>query len=89
MMQRLLPLYPSCTMIAAAPEGRPRGRPVTKQKNSLPAVPRRGFEAEALRIEDDFHGSGVDRIDSYLFIHNRKSGKPILQPFQDLKNSIV
>jgi len=36
-------------MIAAAPDGAPRGGSVTKNsKNSLPAVPRRGPEADGL-----------------------------------------
>jgi hypothetical protein len=30
------------------------------KKNSLPAMPRRGHESEVLRIEYDFHGSGVN-----------------------------
>ena len=38
---------------------------VTKiQKNSLPAVPRRGPEAEVSRRDDDFCGSGMNRNDS-------------------------
>jgi len=44
---------------------------VTKiQKNSLPGVPRRGPEAGVLRREDDFHASGVNRIDSCLFLQS-------------------
>ena len=35
-------------------------------------MPRRGPEAGVLRIEDDLHGSGVNRIDSYLFLQSRK-----------------
>ena len=42
------------------------------QKNSLPAVPRRGHDAGVLRREDDFHGSGVNRIDSCLFPLSKK-----------------
>ena len=91
MMPGLLPLYPSVTMIPPPPTGRPRGGLVTKnsKKNSLPGVSRRGPEAGVFRIEDDFHGSRVNRIDSCLFIHSRKSGKLLLPPFQDLKKSIV
>ena len=38
------------------------------KKISLPTVPRRGPEAVVLCREDDFHGSGVNRIDSCLFL---------------------
>jgi hypothetical protein len=41
--RRLLPTYPKITMIDAAPTGRPCGGSVLKlQKNTLPAVTRRG-----------------------------------------------
>jgi hypothetical protein len=49
--------------------GRPRGGSATK-KNSLPAVPLRYPEAGVPRMEDDFHGSGVNRIDSCLFLQS-------------------
>jgi glutaredoxin-like protein NrdH len=52
-------------------------------------VTRRGPEVGVFRIEDDFHGSRVNRIDLCLFIRSRKSGKLLLPPFQDLKKSIV
>jgi hypothetical protein len=57
-----LPLYPSGTMIAAAPDGSPPWwiGDYKFKKNSLPAVPRRGPEAGILRREDDSHGSGVN-----------------------------
>ena len=68
-MQELLALYPSGRMIAAAPDGTlPRRIGDKKFKNSLPAVPRRSPEAEVLGRDYDFHGSGVNRIDSYLFL---------------------
>jgi hypothetical protein len=68
MMQGLLPLYPSCTMVAAAPGGAPPAADRRlKFKNSLPAVPRRGPEAGVLCIEDNFHGTDVNRIASCLF----------------------
>jgi hypothetical protein len=72
MMRGLLPVYPSGTMIAASPDGASLcGGSVTKNsKNSLPAVPRRSPEAGALFIEYDFHGSGVNRIDSCLFLQS-------------------
>jgi hypothetical protein len=55
MVQGLLPLSPSVTMMAATPDGLPPGGSVTFQsKNSLPAVPRRDPEAGVLRVEDDF-----------------------------------
>jgi hypothetical protein len=62
MMRGLLPFYPSVTMNAAAPDRTPPRRIGDKKfkKNSLPAVPRRDPEAEVLRIEYDFHGSGVN-----------------------------
>ncbi len=72
MMRGLLPLYKSGTMITVAPDGAPPRRIVTKiQKNSLPAVPRRGHEAVVLRRENNFHGSGVSRINSCLFLQSR------------------
>jgi len=52
-------------------KGRPYGGSVTKsKKNSQPAMHRRGPEAGALRRENDFHGSGVNRIDSSQFLHS-------------------
>ena len=58
-------------MIAAAPDGAPRGGLVTEiQKNSLPGVPRKGPEAGVLRRENNFHDSGVSRIDSCLFLQS-------------------
>ena len=35
---------------------------LTIQKNTMPAVPRRGFEAEVHHGADDFHGSGANCI---------------------------
>ena len=46
---------------------RPRGRSVTKKKTPLPTVPRRGPEVGVIRIDYNFRGSGVKRIDSSLF----------------------
>ena len=62
MMRGLLPLYPSGTMIAAAPDGSPPWRigDYKFKKNSLPAVPRRGPEAGVLRRYYNFPGSGVN-----------------------------
>ena len=73
MRRKLLPLYPLDVMNAAAPEGVSLcGGEVTKiQKNFLPAVPRRGPEAEVPRREDDFRGLSVNRIDSCLFLQSR------------------
>ena len=54
-----------------------RGAPAAdwRVKNTLlPAVPRRGPEAGVLRIKDDFHGSGVIRIDSTLFLIVKRYG---------------
>ncbi len=51
--------------------GRPRGGSVTNNKKTLPAVPRRGPEAGFHRIHYDFHGSGVDHIDSCLYLQSR------------------
>ena len=59
-------------MIAAAPEGSPPRRISNKQfKKLLPAVPRRGPEAGFHRIHYDFHGSGMNSIDSCLFLQSR------------------
>ena len=63
-----------------------RGSPVADrwlkiQKNSQPAVPRRGLEAGFIRIADDFHGSGVNQIDSYLFLQSRNLGSTLAGPF--------
>jgi hypothetical protein len=60
-------------MIAAAPEGLPPRRisNQTIQKITLPAVPLRGHEAGFHRIYYDFHGSGVNHIDSCLFLQSR------------------
>ena len=57
--------------------GRPRGGSVTKnsKKNSLPAVPQRDLEAGVLRREDDFHESGVNQIDSCLFLQSSNLGR--------------
>ena len=56
----------------AAPEGSPPRRIGNKQfKKPLPAVPRRGPEAGFHRIHYDFHGSGVNPIDSCLFLQSR------------------
>ena len=59
------------------PMGRPRGGSVTKnsKKNSLPAVPQRDLEAGVLRREDDFHESGVNQIDSCLFLQSSNLGR--------------
>ena len=63
---------PPFTMIAAAPEGSPPRRISNKQfKKTLPAVPRRGPEAGFHRIHYDFHGSGVNHIDSCLFLQSQ------------------
>ena len=59
-------------MIAAAPEGLPPRRISNKQfQKTLPAVPRRGPEAGFHRVYYDFHGSGVNPIDSCLFLQKR------------------
>jgi len=50
MMRRLLPHYLSGTMNATAPDGAPLRRINNYSKNPLPAVPRRGPEAELHRI---------------------------------------
>jgi len=42
----------------------------TNSKISLPAVPRRGPEAGVLRIFCDFHGSGLNQIDSCLVLQS-------------------
>jgi hypothetical protein len=58
-------------MNATAPDRAPPRRiGDERKKNSLPAVPRRGPEAVVLRGEYDFHGSGVNRIYSYLFLQS-------------------
>jgi len=68
----LLPFYPLVTMIIAAPDGVPPRRTGNKNsKKTLPAVPLRGPEAGVLRIQEDVHGPGVNRIDSYLFPESR------------------
>ena len=41
-----------------------------QKNNFLSAVPRRGPKAGVLRIKQDFHGSGVNRIDSCPFLHH-------------------
>ena len=71
-MLELLSLYPSYTMIAAAGGTPPRRISDYKfKKNFLPTVPRRGSDVAVLFIEDDFHDSGVNRIDSYLFLQSQ------------------
>ena len=40
-------------------------------KKIMPAVPRRGPEAGFHRIHYDFHGSGVNSIDSCLFLQSK------------------
>ncbi len=70
-MPKLLPLSPSGTMNTAAPDGTPPRRIGGKNsKKSLPPVPMRGPEAFVLRREYDFYESGVNRIDSCLFLQN-------------------
>ena len=63
------------TMISAASEGSPPRRisNTTIQKKLQPAVPQRGPEAGFHRIHYDFHGSGVNPIDSCLFLQSKKS----------------
>ena len=67
MMRGLLPLYPSGTMIAAAPK---QGAPAAGQrlkkfkKTPCPAVPRRGPEAGVLRIEGVMDGCKPNRFAS-------------------------
>jgi hypothetical protein len=63
---------PPFTMITAAPEGSPPRRISNKQfkKNHCPAVPRRGPEAGFNRIHYDFHGSGMNHIDSCPFLQS-------------------
>jgi len=54
--------------------GLPRGGSGTNNsKKILPAVPRRGPEAGLHRIHYDFHGSGVNHIDSCLFLQSFNS----------------
>jgi hypothetical protein len=64
-MPGLLPPHSSCTMIAAA-DGAScvADRYLKIQKNSLPAVPRRGPVTGVIHRENDVHGSGVNQIDS-------------------------
>ena len=63
-------------MIAAAPEGSlPRRISNKTIKKTLPAVPRRGPEAGFHRIHYDFHGLGVNPIDSCLFLQSKKNEK--------------
>jgi hypothetical protein len=50
-MQKLLALYSSGAMNAAAPDGAPPRRINNYSKTPLPAVPRRGPEAGVLRIK--------------------------------------
>ena len=58
-------------MDAAAPEGSPPRRIGTNNsKKTLPAVPLRGPEAGFHRIHYDFHGSGVNHLDSCLFFQS-------------------
>ena len=55
-------------MNAAAPDGTPPRRIGDKNsKNSLPAVPRRGLEAEIHHRDDNLPGSDENWIDSWLF----------------------
>jgi hypothetical protein len=73
LMQWLLPIYPSGTMIAAPPR---RDAPAADRwlkfnKNSLPAVPRKGPETGVSRILYDFHGAGVNPIGSCPFLQSR------------------
>jgi hypothetical protein len=51
--------------------GRPRGGSGTNNfKKNLPAVPRRIPEAGFHRMYYDFHGSGVNHLDSCLLLQN-------------------
>ena len=64
-MRGLLPIFPSGTMIAAAPkQGFLSGGWVNKnKKNYLPAVPRRGPEAGVLRkVKFSWFGSEPDQF---------------------------
>ena len=71
MMLGLVPLFPSGTMNTAATDGvPPRWNGDYQKKYSQLPVPRRGPEAGDLRIQDDFHDSGVNRIGSCLFLQN-------------------
>jgi hypothetical protein len=57
-------------MIAPAPEGSPPRRISNKQfKNPARRASER-LEAEYHRIDYDFHGSGVNHIDSRLFLQS-------------------
>ena len=69
-LRRLLPLFPSGTMNAAAAEEAPLRRISDLQKNSLPAMSRRGPEAGDFRILHVFHSPGVKRINSSLFLQS-------------------
>ena len=62
-------------MNTAAPKGHTRGGSITKifLNNSLPVVPRRGLEAEVIRIEYDFHGSDVNQIACNSYFRRRSS----------------
>jgi len=77
---------PPFTMIVAAPEGSPPRRISNKQfKKTLPAVPRTGPEVGFYRIHYVFYSSGVNPIDSCLFLQSqffntRKFPLPCLQP---------
>jgi hypothetical protein len=52
------------------------GGPVTKKsKNSRPAVPRRALR-RVLRIEHNYHGSGVSRSDSYQVLQSQFLPRP-------------
>ena len=44
------------------------------RKKHPPPVSRRGLVVGFIRIEDDFHGLGVNQIDSFLFLHSRNLG---------------
>ena len=58
-----------------------RGAPAADrwlQKNSLPAVPRRGPDAGVHRQWYDFHGSGVSWILSCLFLQSQKKENLLL-----------
>jgi hypothetical protein len=77
----VLPLSPSGTMIATAPDGVSCASDrLLKKKYSLPAVRRRGPGAGSF-IEYNFHGSGVNRIDSCLFLQSRYILSLFLQGF--------
>ena len=79
-MQELLALYSYGAMNATALEGAPPRRIGDYQKNTpccqclsealMPGV---------LRVEDDFHGSGVNRIDLCLVLQNLKITPTIME----------